>query len=348
MTIPAITDFTKITQECIPVDTLEGMRYQITTTVTYAGELPDVFLFVYDIVDALDPKQDAFVRVGSPYDLENIVVGRAATIAAGTVRYRTNAFEVRYTDLELAVQAKQAISQRVDTAVQTWYTYKMEFESAFPLVPTDHPTTDEEYLVTLTGVWQAATAARVAAEAAALAAAEVVKDALAASAAAAALVLVYQTETTFCQTARVTYWLGTPGVKAGVTALAVASNLFFTDTVAEYDAHSGAIFPSATGIDPDWTGIYAALLAMQTALSAWTVSAPSVTLLDTAFSTFCSGASAGYMSAVGDKANKDLAVANAQTAKEQADASVATAQAAEDAALAAIKTACPTFDPFSV
>lgn len=342
--------YTLITQECIPVTLDDGMKYQITTTVTDAGELPDVFLFVHDIVETSDPKQDVFVRVGNPYDLENVVVGREAALAAGLTRYRTNMFLARYTDLELAVQAKQAISQRIDTAVNTWYTYKEEFRETPPLTPTDHPTTDEEYLQTLTNAYKDTIAARQAAETDALAAAEAVKDAEAAAAAAASLVQVYKKETEFCQTARVTYWNGTPGVKSGVSALSSASQTFFNAIKAVYNSYSGYTYPAHPGAG-EFFDMWSALSAMETALTGtngWSTSEPYVAQLDAAFNTFCSGASTGYATAVADKNVKDLAVANAQTAKEKADASVATAQANEDAALAAIKAVCPTFDPSSV
>lgn len=343
--------YTLITQECIPVTLDDGMKYQITTTVVDPGELPDVFLFVHDVIELSDPKQDMFVRVGNPYDLENVVVGREAALAAGLTRYRTNMFVNRYTDIELAVQAKQAISQRIDTAVNTWYTYKAEFKEVPPLVPSDHPTTDEEYLQTLTDAYKAAMEARKAAEAAAAAAAEAVKDAEAAAAAAAQIVQIYETETTFCQTAYKTYWSGAPGLKSGLTALATGSNNFFNDIVDWFNANTGTHgghFPGTPPSDPAWTDCYTALGVMQTTLTSWMSASSYVSLLDTALANFCAGAATGYSAAVNDKNNKDLDVANAQTAKEKADASVATAQANEDAALAAIKAVCPTFDPSSV
>jgi uridine phosphorylase len=343
--------YTHITQDCISVDTADGMRYQITTTVIddpieHYGELPDPFLFVYDVVEALDPKQDVFVRVGSPYDLENVVVGRAATITAGTLRYRTNSFMVRYTDLEIAVQAKQAIKQRVDTAVMTWYTYKSAFYAL--LETTEHPTTDEEYIQTLTNAYVAARDARIAAEAAAVTASTAVATALVEANAAAQMVQIYYNEVAFCQTGRVTYWLGTPGVKSGVSNLSTASNTFFTEIRAAYDAHSGFVYPASPPGTSDWHEVHEALVDMELALGTWATAYPFVNLLDTLFATFCSGANNGYMTAVNTKNSKDLAVANAQTAKEKADASVATAQAAEDAALAAVRAACPTFDPSTV
>jgi hypothetical protein len=343
--------YTLITQECIPVTLDDGMKYQITTTVTDAGELPDVFLFVHDIVETSDPKQDVFVRVGNPYDLENVVIGREAALAAGLTRYRTNMFVARYTDIELAVQAKQAISQRIDTAVNTWYSYKEDFRETPPLVPTDHPTTDEEYLQTLTNEYKAAIAARQAAEADAVAAAEAVKDAEAEAAAAAKLVQIYQAETTFCQTANKTYWLGTPGVKSGVSALSSASKTFFNAIKSLYNTYSGGYtYPAHPG-SGEFFDMWSALSVMEAALTGtggWSTSEPYMSLLDTALSDFCAAATLGYSTAVNEKNNKDLAVANAQTAKEKADASVATAQANEDAALAAIKAVCPTFDPSSV
>ena len=339
----------QITQECIQVDVDDVLKYQITTTVTTAGELPDVFLFVYDVIETTDPKQDAFVRVGNPYDLQTLLVGRAAAIAAGLTRYRTNAFVVRYTDLETAVQAKQAIKQRIDTAINTWYSFVVDFE-ATPPVMSDHPTTDEEYIITLTGVYTAAVTTREDAEAAVIVAAAAVTAAVASAAAASAQMLLYQNEVTFCQTARVTYWNSTPGVKSGITALEAAVQIYIAAGKAVYNAESGFTYPAVPPAGP-WYNFWSALQDIDAAFtgpSGWSSSSAYVALLDTAFTNFCASATSGYIAAVNAKNTADLAVATAQTAKNQADANVVSAQAAEDVALAAIKAVCPTFDPSSI
>jgi len=342
---------TDITLECIPVDDpTEGLKYQITATCTVAGELPDVYLFCYDIVVPADAKQDAFVRVANPYDLEHVVVGRAAALAAGVTRFRTNEMVVRYVDLQLAVQAKAAIGSRIDTAILLWYTFKTDFESTTPPSIDPHPTTDQELLQTLTDTYKAATTAREAAETAVVTAAAAVTAAIAAAANAAALVQVYARETTFCQISRVTYWASATGVKAGATNLATASKTFFNDLVAWFNANNtaGGVYPGTPPTSGIWLTLYTELGTMGTALAAWAVSEPNVALLDTAFSAFCVDASTGYSVAVTAKAVADVAVATAQTDKNKADADLAAAIVAEDAALAAIKAVCPTFDPSSV
>lgn len=346
-------NYTDIIQECIPItDSDTGLKYQITTTVVTEGELPDVFLFVYDIVQVVDPKQDAFVRVGNPYDLENVIAGRDAAIAAGATRYRTNMFVVRYTDLELAVQAKQAVAQRIDTAVNTWYTFKEQFRSLDPPPLDPRPTTDEEYLQTLTTAYKDAIAARQAAEAGVVTSTEAIKDAEAAAAAAAQIVAIYQTEVTFCQTGRVTYWASASGILTGVANLAGAFKTYFNSMIIWFNAnnptyHTGHYpgIPPAPGV---WYAFYAYLVSVELALQSWAVSEPYMALFDTSITDFCSGATTGYTIAVNDKSNKDNAVSTAQTEKEKADATLATAQANEDAALAAIKAVCPTFDPSTV
>jgi len=339
---------TDITLECIPVDDPDGgLKYQITCTCTVAGELPDTYLFVYDVVVPADAKQDAFVRVANPYDLEHVVVGRAAALAAGVLRFRTNEMVVRYVDLQLAVQAKTAIGSRIDTAILLWYAFKTDFESTTPPSVDPHPTTDQELLQTLTDVYKAAIAAREAAEEAVVTAMQAVTDAVTAAATAASLVQVYLRETTFCQTGRVTYWASTNGVKAGTIALAGASRTFFNAQVAWYNA-TGYVYPGAAPPSGIWLTFYNQLVAMAAALTSWAVSEPFVALLDTAFSAFCVDASTGYSIAVTAKAVADVAVATAQTDKNKADADLAAAIAAEDAALAAIKAVCPTFDPSSV
>jgi len=347
---------TEVTQECIPVELDDGMKYQITTTVVVPGELPDVYLFVHDVIDLVDPKQDVFVRVANPYDLENIVTTRAAAITNGTKRYRANAFVVRYTDVELAVQAKQAVLQRVDTAVNTWYVFRSEFEVPAPPPPLPilyRPETDEEYLQTLVNAYKAAIEARVAAEADAVTAQAAVTTAEAEAAAAAAMVLIYEKETTFCQTARTTYWLSPLGLLSGVSNLSSKSQQFFNDSKTIYNTYGACgTYPACSALPGTWQyDLHAKLLVMEAALTGtggWSTSEPYMGLMDTVLASFCSAATVGYTTAVNTKSSKDLAVANAQTAKEKADASVATAQANEDAALAAIMTACPTFDISSI
>jgi len=348
---------TEVTQECIPVELDDSeMKYQITTTVVAPGELPDVYLFVHDVIELTDPKQDVFVRVANPYDLENIVNTRAASILNGTKRYRANAFIVRYTDVELAVQAKQAVLQRIDTAVNTWYTFRSEFEVPAPPPPLPilyRPETDEEYLQTLVNAYKAAVEARISAEADAVLAQAAVTAAEAEAAAAAALVQVYEKEVTFCQTARSTYWLSTLGIKNGVANLSTKSQQFFNDTKAVYNSYgSCGTYPACSAAPGTWQyDLHAKLLVMEAALTGtggWSTSEPYMALMDSTLAAFCSAASTGSTTAVNNTNTKDLAVANAQTAKEKADASVATAQANEDAALAAIMTVCPTFDISSI
>lgn len=342
---------TDITLECIPIDDpVDGLKYQITATCVTAGELPDCYLFVHDIVVPADAKQDAFVRVANPYDLENVVVGRAAAIAAGVTRFRTNEVVLRYTDLELAVQAKAAVGSRIDTAILAYYTFKTDFESASPPSIDPHPTTDQELLQTLTDAYKATITAREAAEDAVVTATAAVTAAIAAAATAAQLVQIYARETTFCQTGRVTYWASTTGVKAGATNLATASKTFFNDQVAWFNTNNpgGDVYPDSSHSSGIWLALCLELQTMEAALSSWGISEPNVALLDSTLTSFCSDASTGYASAVTAKAVADVAVATAQTAKQKADADLASAIAAEDAALAAIKAVCPTFDPSSV
>jgi hypothetical protein len=346
---------TEITQDCIAIDDpVDGLRYQITTTViddpvVHAGELPDTYLFLFEIVVPADAKADLFVRVCNPYDFDSVVIGRAAALTAGVTRFRTNEFTVRYADLELAVQARQAINQRIDTAINTFYIFKSEFYT--PVVTPDYrPSTDEEYLVTLTNTYKTATAARETAEAAVVTATAAVTAAIAAAATAAQLVQIYARETTFCQTGRVTYWASATGVMAGATNLATASKTFFNDQVTWFNANNPIhdVYPDISHCSGIWLTLGMELQTMEAALSSWGISEPNVALLDSTLTSFCSDASTGYASAVTAKAVADVAVATAQTAKQKTDADLASAIAAEDAALAAIKAVCPTFDPSSV
>lgn len=49
-----------------------AVRYEVTTQVTDAGDLPHPFLFVVTIVDPLDPKSDVLARVATPHELQQV------------------------------------------------------------------------------------------------------------------------------------------------------------------------------------------------------------------------------------------------------------------------------------
>lgn len=348
---------TLIQQERIQELLVDGsLKYSIVSTVTDKGELPYEQLFVYQIVDSVDPKDDVFQRVGNPYDLENVNIDRSIAIVAGDKTYLSSELRREYSTLSVAVEGKDAIDSRINDAVKAWYTYITEFTGT----DTDaYPTTDPSYEQALKDTYAAAKEARKAAE-------EDVgtkeSDLIVAGEkanSAAQLVLIYKAEVEFCQSTRVVNWSNYFGAVNTFKPASVSLNnkyqSFVTSIIGTYNAQSGSIYPGAP-VDPAWTSIWQALNTYQGDPAAFVAGALATfqsnenygALVASEFATFCGTANTNYVGAINAKAVTDKAVSDAVTAKEEAEATLATAQEAEDTALAAVMAVCPDFNPLSV
>ncbi|RLI88037.1 MAG: hypothetical protein DRP01_00355 [Archaeoglobales archaeon] len=348
---------TTVDQECLQEMLADGtLKYTIITTVVDKGELPYLQFFVYSVVDPADPKDDTFERVGNPYDLENVNNNRTAAIIAGETTYLSSELRREYLTLDVAVQAKDAVKSRVNDGVKAWYTYVTEFEGSSSDV---YPTVDPSYEQALINAYTAAKVARVAAEGTVTDADTDVTVAEAEASAAAQIVAIYQSEKSFCDSARLVAWTNYYGAVGSFSSSIVTQNNrysgFITSITAAYDAHSGSTYPVAP-TDPDWSTVFTALNSyssdpanFQTGpLALFQSSENYGATLDAEFAAFCAAAAANYTAALGQKQAKDQAVATSVTAKEEAEASLVVAQEAEDTALAAVVAVCPTFDPLSV
>jgi len=227
-------DKTRIEQDSIEVILADGSAaFRVTTTVTDPGILPDTGLFVFTIVDPLEPKSDTFVRVAQPHDINFMLRDRDNAVAAGDTEFLYLQVALSYASIETAVQAKTAIKSRIDAAISRWYVYQTEFVG---VENTLHPGVDPEYEQALKAVYVTARDARVLAETA-------VEDADDAVVAAQVLLEhvqeiseIRKTETEFCTTVNGTLWpqvkLGWTGFNAGSGALYTASKSFWTSAKA--------------------------------------------------------------------------------------------------------------------
>jgi len=334
--------------------------YQIDATVTDKGELPHANLFVVQIVDELDTTRDAFVRVGNPYDLENIYRTRVEALANGQVYYLTATMYWRYTDLSLAVQAKDAVRSRIDNAVNAWYTYKTAFEGTETVY---HPTAEATYEQQLEDDYVAARDARIAADAAVVAADTALSSAQTTVADAVSLGAKYKESYDFTNQSYGIYWflyyaglgrtqVGIPGILGScVTLLEDMKTTFGAIGLKPFDPVAATLAPyTYTSLTyhaylDEWLH---ELQALNNAVLAFRSIEPNGPLLETSFSNFSGTAEGNYASQQGVIATANVAVAAAVTAKKEAEASLTSAQTAEDAALAAVRAVCSDFDPLSV
>jgi hypothetical protein len=316
--------------------------YQIDAEVTVKGDLLYPNIFVFQILDPLDTTRDTFVRVGTPYDLENIPLTRVAAIAASQEYFLSSTLQRRYSDLNTAVQAKDAVRSRIDNCVQAWQTYSTDFSG------TDtnyHPTAEATYEQQLKDDYVDARDARVAADEVVAAAdialvlaQDAVDDAVAVS-------TIYRNDLTFTEQSYVIYWAH---YYAAENAFAVNMAARFAAFKIQYTSLSGNPYKSSSGYGDSYDTWLGQLQIMEVALTDRTNVAGDGAALESAFGNFHASIGGLYTTQQGVIATANVTVATAVTTKKEAEASLASAQLAEDAALAAVLAVCPDFDLASV
>ena len=220
-----MADKTRIEQESIEVTLDDGTTaYQITTEVLEPGILPDTGLFVFRIVDPLDPKDDEFQRIAQPQDLNFMKRDRDQAITAGDDEFLYFKLVVQYDDLEVAIQAKAAIKSRIDSSISLWYQYETEFVGT---AETLHPGVDPEFEQALKDAYKAARDARIAADAAVAEAEEALEDAQVALEHSEEIADIRKTEADFCLLANSTLW---PQVQTGWGSFFGSANSLYADS----------------------------------------------------------------------------------------------------------------------
>lgn len=328
---------TKVEYNYTTVALEEGdFQYVITALVSEAGELPTTSLFVYQITDSVDTTQDEFIRVATPYDLENISIGREVALDAGNSYYLTSVLTRKYADLNMAVQAKDAVKSRVNDGVRAWYDFKETFTGT---LNEWHPTEDETYEQQLQDAYYAARTARIAAEAELVTAEEELATAREAA----------EYQTTITETYKTQY------------ALAVDVKTFWTNYFAEiqttssgqkfagltktYQISVAAMLSHVAVEDEHRTALVAAYNGQEDNLNTFANKESIATNLTTSLDSLYSSLLSSYNSSLQLTTVKNTAVSTAVIAKKEAEALVASAQVAEDAALAAALAICPDFVP---
>lgn len=339
---------TKIYQDRTQILNPDGSRsFRIISDVLEPGELPHIFLFVWEILSEADPTHDKFTRVGSPYDIQHLYTDRVAAVAAHAQYYLSAECRNFYTDLSVALQAKDALTTRINETINTWYSYKTQFSGSGDVY---YPTADPAYEQALKDAYAAAKAARISAEDAVVASTASLVNAQSAATAAQNIVDIYKAEVEFCTQANLIDWVGYhDAVDTFLSAVHVATTGLIARYKTAYFDWSGLNYPTNTGTMPQQS--FCAAITDLINGDATMIAPPVATYetdLQNQFDTFCANANSHYSSSIAQKTAKDKAVADAQIAKEKAEASLTNAQANEDAALANVRNVCPDFDPSSV
>jgi len=312
-------------------------QYVITASVTDLGELPHPNLFVHQATDVVDPTQDVFVRVATPYDLENIPIGRNTSIAAGNTYYLTSALVRKYNDLNTAVQAKDAVKSRINDGVKAWYDFDTTFSGDTTYY---HPTADATYEVQLQDAYYAARTTTQEAETALVAAELALSTSRTLAALQAEVVTAYKTQLEYITRAR-EFWAqfkAAVGTINGSSGFAAATNT--------YQVFVRQMFTAEVSPTDEMYPIYlASINAQDTTLFTQSGKEPVIGQLDTELNNSYTYLTTNLAQSQAQLVIKNNAVSSATISKKEAEATLASAQTAQDAALATAVLICPSFVP---
>lgn len=308
-------------------------KFRIVSSITYVrlGDLPNQQkeVFVYQIVDATDPKQDKFLRVATIHDLSKITRGRDPARIAGESYFLGSSFTVDYNDVTTAINAKAVIQTRVDALITEWIDYSTKF-----VIPTDFtmPAPEDTLVTAAKNTYYAAKEANAAKQASLSAAVTAFTDAQADAVAAGDALSKALTLSTGCTELKSK--LATFG--AEYRTLSAPLN---------YRSSMNALMDAVTAAGANATYDAAKTAADAARSRETTVASP---LLDNILSTVdaqCAAFAAAVQTAAQAKSTADAAAAAAQTTQTLAQGAAAAAAAAEAAALTAVLAVCPDFDP---
>ena len=108
----------QLTQDRSVQVTAEGQTtYVITATVTAPGDLPSTGIFLYNIADPADPKDDSFLRIVSVFELTQADATRALAVSNGNSVFRQNKVTVTSDSIDVALAQSQTIRDRINALI---------------------------------------------------------------------------------------------------------------------------------------------------------------------------------------------------------------------------------------
>jgi hypothetical protein len=110
--------------------TQDGPSYRIETVVTAKGDLPDIHLFLLRINDRARAAADTLERVCSVADFTDYQPDRLTAALQGQTFYRVSAMVVTYTAIDVAIAARDLISEQITALALSYRTYVDDFSTA--------------------------------------------------------------------------------------------------------------------------------------------------------------------------------------------------------------------------
>lgn len=314
------------------------VTYKISISVIDKGDLPSDRIFVVNINDETDSKEDTFARVATIADFTEVKATRGAAIAVDEALYRTSSFTLYYDNLETAINAQTTLKERIDELVSDYEAYAEDFEAVVAEV-TVHPQVGQSTYDAAVTAYQNALRDTLDAEADRDAKEEAYNDKVIECSDANVSATKAQEIADDCATTKGYF----DTLETAFIALDGDGDIFLTAAQTYYQNKVVSPVPDAAD--------NAFLAAINTFITDLRVSEAVKTQAATDksdFATICSTRSSENTSAQTAKATCDTELKQAKTAFDNAQAAVEVAQQAENAALAAVQALKPDFDPTSV
>jgi hypothetical protein len=316
--------------------TAEGIaKFQLEVDIQDKGDLPDENIFVVEIQDEDDPKEDSFARVVTVDDLEELTKDRPTAVAAGDSFYRVKSWTFLYENVDTAANAKDVLKSRIDELVKDWRTYLLKFETTSEL--TDHPRVDTDTFNSAVETYELMLGAESVASDTVDTAKDAYDEAVDDAATAAADLADAESAWDDCKTAKAWY-------EALYNAMKESGGFYQHANTLKAAAETFRI--ACTGDHPTEEATFVtaqqAFSGQQAeAMTALTTAAANLVL----FNTMCSTRAADVTAATAAKTTADSTVAGKRTQYEDAQSAYEAAQSASEAALAAVRALKPDYDP---
>lgn len=123
-------------------DADDVIMYKMEVECIDEGPLEDTGVFVFQIFNSRNPLGDIFQRVATVTDLEMYDNDRDVAIARGDEYWRNDNHILEFDDVEVATAAVRTLSDRVNTLVNNYTTYKTDFETDPSGETLNFPTSD--------------------------------------------------------------------------------------------------------------------------------------------------------------------------------------------------------------
>lgn len=133
------------TRQALIIDGIQKFRTQ--AVCTDKGDLPDRGLFLYKIINPLDPTEDEFIRIATIADVETYQANRDSAMAANEDYWRSYTLTVIHSEVDTAAAAVLAIRDRLNVLTEGFGTYLSNYRVSGIL--TEYPTEEEEVIESL-------------------------------------------------------------------------------------------------------------------------------------------------------------------------------------------------------